>query len=298
MAKSTETTPKPETFAERALRLTNEAAKTTAILILLGYVVFHWSDLSEWLATITHGEAFGIKFDRATAEKKVGALAPTTISQKDRGFAQAAVTRAALVGNAVAGARILWLDTNLPNNTAERQVLQAISISVQRAQSPDDAMRLARQAAKDGEPYDLIISNISANPGLGPLKKCPVVFNEKPSQLNWSGTLDELNKFENEKPRMGFAFAEQLATDEDTAQAYMQPGNPRLIFYSGDNGGISSTMCARIVTNYADILLQNVVSALEESRWKKLPSPPSAKVVLESEMAKRLKKLESDANID
>jgi hypothetical protein len=234
-------------------------------------VAFHWSDLSAWLSTITHGEAFGIKFDREAAKQKVDALDPKAISPSGASFAQGAVARAARVGSAVAGARVLWLDTNLPNNVSERQVLEAMNISVQRALSVNDAEHLAEQAVIDAEPYDLIISNVGRDPGPGPLTKCPVYFSQLPVGVPWSGTLAEFNVSENTSPRAGFAFAEWLATNEHTANVYMQPERRKLIFYSATNGGIASTVCARIITNYADILLHHVVSALEESRWAKLP---------------------------
>src|SRR5216684_7317342 len=269
--------PPEETGLDKALRQSSGVIKILFLGMVFAYVAFHWSDLSLWLSTITHGEAFGIKFDRVAAEQKVDALDLKSISRSDRSFAQGAVARAARVGSAVAGARVLWLDTNLPNNVAERQVLEAMNIGVQRALSVDDAERLALQAVVDKEPYDLIISNVGRDPGPGPLTKCPVYFSRVPAEVSWSGTLAEFNASQNTSPRAGFAFAEWLATNEVTANVYMQLERPRLIFYTAINGGIASTICARIVTNYADILLQNVVSALEESRWAKLPPIPTSK---------------------
>jgi hypothetical protein len=266
-----------ETWIDGLLRQAMSLIRIAFLLLLFLYVAFHWPDLSNWLSSITHGEAFGIKFDRNAAEQKVDALQPKSISQKDRMFAQGAVARAARVGAAVAGARILWLDTNLPNNVAERQILETMNIGVQRALSLVDAENLARQAVADKEPFDLIISNVSSNDGPGPLVKCPVAYSEVPAGMTFSGTLAAFNAQQNSSPRMGFAFAEWLASNADTADAYMRPEQPRLIFYSGSNGGIVSTICARIVTNYADILLQNIVSALEESRWTKLPPLPTSK---------------------
>ena len=165
--------PKPplpeETPIDRALRQSSAVIKVIFFGMVLAYVAFHWSDLSAWLSTITHGEASGIKFDRVAAEQKSRGAQFKTISRSDREVCSAgAVARAARVGSAVAGARVLWLDTNLPNNVAERQVLEAMNINVQRALSVNDAERLAQQSVVDGEPYDLIISNVGGDSGSGP----------------------------------------------------------------------------------------------------------------------------------
>ncbi|MGT2501218.1 response regulator receiver protein [Bradyrhizobium guangxiense] len=268
-------TSSPETALDRGLRYGTGLIRVGFLLMALAYVAFHWADLSEWLSTITHGEAFGIKFDRAVAEHKVDQL--KTVSQLGTSFARGAVARAARVGEAVSGARILWLDTNLPNNVTERQALEAMNIAVQRSLSLEDAQRLAKQAVIDGDPYDLIISNVSGAEGPGSLEKCPVIFSQVPDGVEWKGSLADFNASQNRSPRMGFAFAEWLATDEVTRKAYMQPSQPKLIFYTSSNGGIAANVCARVITNYGDILLQNVVSALEEFRWTKLPPLPKAK---------------------
>jgi hypothetical protein len=265
-----------EPWQDAWLRRALAGTKVLFLGMAFFYTAFHWSDLSEWLSTIKHGEVFGLKFDRKVADEKVAKLESSRITQEDRGFAQGAIDRAARVGSAVAGARILWLDTNLENNVVERQILEAMSISIQRALSLQDAQALARQAASDREPYDLIISNVSREPGTGPLIRCPVYYSAIPRGVPWSRTLGEFNAAQNSSPRLGFAFAEWLANDPISAPAYMREQRPKLIFYSASNGGIASSICARTVTNYADVLLQNVVSALEESRWDKLPPLPKA----------------------
>ena len=269
----------PESKLDQFLRQAGAFVKLSAFAALFVYAIFHASDLSNWLSTITHIEAFNIKFDRLAAERKVDALNTAKTSVSSRDFAQGAIVRAAHVGEAVAGARVLWLDTNLPNNVVERQILEAMNIHVQRALTADEAQRLALQAVEDKEPYDLIISNVSDVPGKGPLSKCRVAFSQAPAGVKSSGSLDDLNTSLNNSPKMGFAFAEWLATNAKTADAYMRPEQPRLIFYSGSNGGIASSVCARIVTNFADILLHNVVSALEESRWSKMPPLQAAKPI-------------------
>lgn len=266
-----------ESIVDSLLRQTSAFLRIIVTIVVVVYAYANRERLFDWFSTITHGEAFGVKFDRANAEKTFENLrGKAPLFQADGTFLQGALARAARVGGAVSGARVLWLDTNLSNNVVERQALAAMNVSVQRALSPDDALKFARQAARDHEPYDLIISNITKSTGSGPLQKCPVVYNRVPDDpASSSGSPADFSAAQNRTPFMGFAFAEALASDKDTAAAYMSPERPRLVFYSASNGGIVSTVCARLITNYADILLQGVVSALEESRWEKLPPLPT-----------------------
>jgi hypothetical protein len=78
-----------------------------------------------------------------------------------------------------------------------------------------------------------------------PLKKCPVHFFPEGAD----------NAKENSSPRLGFALAESLAVNEVTAKAYMKTQRPKLIFYSASSGDSAWTGCARLITNYADLLL-------------------------------------------
>jgi len=225
--------PPGEDKLDKGLRQAGATIKIIFFAMALSYVALHWTFLSEWISTITHGEVFGIKFDREAADQKVKEIIGSkTIKTSSPTFAKGAVARAARVGSAVAGARVLWLDTNLENNLLERQVLEAMNISVHRALSVDAAKKLAEQAAKDGEPYDLIISNVGKDTGQGPLTKCPVHFSEVPKGLDppWTRTLPEYNAEQNKTPRGGFAFAEWLATEQVTANVYMQTQRPKLIF--------------------------------------------------------------------
>jgi len=65
----------------------------------------------------------------------------------------------------------------------------------------------------------------------------------------------------------GFGMAELLS---QTYPAFTDPEHPRIIYYTSVAGGFAASRCARIVTNQVDVLLQNVVSVLEEARWQKL----------------------------
>lgn len=68
----------------------------------------------------------------------------------------------------------------------------------------------------------------------------------------------------------GFSMAEAISKVDPQ---YTDHTHPRIIFYSASSGGIVADQCARIITNRIDVLLNGVVSALEEIRWQKLQVP-------------------------
>src|SRR5260370_36736805 len=146
MSEQTSAKPQPpeETGLDKALRQSSGVIKILFLGMVFAYVAFHWSDLSLWLSTITHGEAFGIKFDRVAAEQKVDALDLKSISRSDRSFAQGAVARAARVGSAVAGGRGLWPRYQLAKHGSQREGAGAPdNAGVARAIVCDDQRRAA-----------------------------------------------------------------------------------------------------------------------------------------------------------
>jgi len=53
---------------------------------------------------------------------------------------------------------------------------------------------------------------------------------------------------------------------------------PPIIFFTATSGGKAATLCSNTITNRVDLLLQSVVSHLEEQRWKELQKEaPTAK---------------------
>jgi hypothetical protein len=104
-----------------------------------------------------------------------------------------------------------------------------------------------------------------------PLAQCRAAYFDFPDQEARQEYGDDLNRFNaniQTNPPAGFAIAEQLA--QKFTDRFGKTQAPRIIFYTLASGGISASACGRIVTNRPDVLLQSVVSALEELRWKQL----------------------------
>ncbi len=250
-----------------AINRVPELLKTLGWVIIVGFVFFHWDYFGNWLSTVTHVELPGVTIDRfVQAQEKVVQYAGTT-DATNTGFnlvyARAAIVRAQRVAPAVKGALVLWVDPNPDNNKQPEDILSDLGIQIVRASSTDEAMQqLSRRN------FDLIISNVvRANEPGKELKKCPVRYFGWPSdklQKTWNNNLDAFNAENNSRAQAGFTLLEQVKqTLGDRA--------PPMILYSASNGGgIVADPCAKIITNRVDLLLQNVVSALEEQRWEKL----------------------------
>jgi hypothetical protein len=246
--------------------------KIGALAVLVVFITGHWSYFSHLLDRVTHFEGWGMKFDLAAASSKIDRLVQ---EKADTGaklpFAQAALTRAARVLPALDGSRVLWVDGNPGNNVLERGVLEDIGIKVQLALSTRDAVRLA-----ETDTFDLVISNmIRPDDVEQPLKTCPAVYFDFPSntlRIEYLNDLVQFNLHTQSHPPAGFALAEAFAERWPTYFADRQIA--RIIFYTAASGGIAASACARIVTNRPDVLLQSVISALEELRWRQLTNTP------------------------
>jgi hypothetical protein len=264
----------PPSKASETIEQLVAAGKLLLIAALFVFVAFNWSFFSEWLRSVQHAELpFGLKFDRASAEidnlfKATNPLPRTG----DPDIARAAVRHAELLGGAIQGAKILWVDPVPNNNLYERGILENMGVSVQLAWSTTEALRIL--AVSD---EDLVISNMfRTNDETTTLSKCPAVYYTFPDQSlsdKYKGDIWQFNADEQKKPTSGFAMAELMA--DKFPDPFSDHQRPRIIFYTAGSGGISSSECARIVTNRPDVLLDNVVGALATLRWQHLPAPPT-----------------------
>jgi CheY-like chemotaxis protein len=232
------------------------------------------SYIARWLATATHVTFMSLSVDRqAEATDTINKIAKNTrpgFPPIDVEVARGAVVRAARNAPAIVGSRILWVDDKPGNNVLEAKVLADIGIKVQLATSTTEALQLLPVFNPD-----LIISNV-IRPGdmEEPLKNCKAHYFEVPP--NVESDLSELNSdlLAGNGKATGFTMAEAISQVDSKFTDHLQP---RIIFYSASSAGIATNQCARIITNRADLLLQNVVSALEELNWGRLediaPSP-------------------------
>ena len=225
--------------------------------------------LAHWLDSATHFQigAQGISIDRqilaGIAINKLSQQSDPNAPKIDAEYARGAVVRASRNAPAIVGARILWVDGNPSNNQLEENILTDMGIVIRRAPNTKIALSILPEFAPD-----IIISNIArSDEAQLPLHNCPAHYFAVPAGVSASlNTLNEATMAGTGKAT-GFGMAEAIS---NTFPIYTDHEQPRIIFYSASNGGLSASRCARVVTNRVDVLLQSVVSALEEIRWQKL----------------------------
>jgi CheY-like chemotaxis protein len=261
-----------------------EAIKAVSALIRLSVLIViltaAWMNrdviapfLDNFFSSATHVEvgARGFTLDRqVSATRTIDEIVQRREKQGDGSvsglnadYARGAIVRASRNAPAITGARILWVDGHPENNRLEESIFRDMGIDVRRALGTSEALRLL-----PGFSPDLIISNvIRPSDPQTPLSECPVHYFGVPNGVNSS--LQQINSAANAGtgPTTGFAMAELIAK---TSPEYVDPVRPRIIYYSASGGEILAAQCSRFVTNRVDVLLQGVVSALEELRWQKL----------------------------
>lgn len=254
-----------------------EAFSSLVKLVLIGAIlVLAWSNraavgpyMARWLDTTTHVGFLSLSIDRqVSAERTIAEIAQRTDADPNSprlnvAYARGAIIRASRNAESIIGARILWVDGNPQNNELEASILSDMGIEVRRARNTGEALSLL-----PGFAPDLIISNIVRNGDEQlPLNNCPAHYFEVPSGVSVS--LSKLNEdtMAGTGKATGFGMAEAIS---QKFPDYTNHAQPRLIFYSASNGGVVAAQCARTATNRVDVLLQGVVSALEEFRWQKL----------------------------
>jgi hypothetical protein len=81
--------------------------------------------------------------------------------------------------------------------------------------------------------------------------------------------LDRFNVDENLHSAAGFGMAETILSSPGTDKS-----RPQIIFFSADNARVARPMCGYRITNRADVLLNSVVSILEQRNSKLLVAKP------------------------
>jgi CheY-like chemotaxis protein len=251
----------------------------TKLAIAMTILIFAWENrlsvgtyLSQWLQSTTHFEFLGLTLERQlSAQQKIDELATKPGSpQINISVARGAIVRASRNAPAVSGARILWVDQHSQNNDLETAIFNDMGIEVRRVISTDEALQTLNRFSAD-----LIISNINRpDDRRAPLINCQAHYYQVPASIHDS--LDHLNStiLTGNSEENGFSMAELIS---HVHPAFTDPEHPRIIYYTSVAGGFAASRCARLITNQVDVLLQNVVSALEESRWQRLDVSQSAR---------------------
>ncbi|MFM0350351.1 response regulator [Paraburkholderia sp. RL17-347-BIC-D] len=220
----------------------------------------------------------GVEIDRKKAESEVNLLIEKYGRNRsenqiriDGPAARGALARALNSAQSIVGTRLLWVDPNPKNNAQEAEFFKSIGIEIIEVGSTSKALEFIPVVRPD-----VIISNISRpNDGSGELVKCPAHYYQLPSWAKGYTSLNQLNLDVNsgKTDTKGFALAEEISKLPNPYNALADKEDSKIIFYTARNGGISSSQCGRIVTNRTDVLLNTVISVLEEANWRKLGTP-------------------------
>jgi len=262
----------------QAVRSVVETLTELGKLVLVAVVLWLlWSNREpvqnyavQWLDGASKVSFAGFSIERQTsAEKAIAEIKVKKGSLVDVDLARGAIARASRNAPAVQGARVLWVDDHPDNNMLEREVLKTIGIDVFLADDKEALVLLPR--IQPG----LIISDITREKDQAqPLRNCPAHYFQMPEGVN--GDLANLNQnlLEGRTKATGFSLAEAISNVSGLSTSYTDHASPRIIFYAAASGTRSASQCARLVTNRPAVLLNSVVSALEEIRWEKLKKQP------------------------
>lgn len=242
--------------------------------LLILFILMFWrngSAVEQWVLSITKLEFAGISINRESARANISELFTNRPGAQE--IAQAAVTRAIRSAPAIVGSRVLWVDSRPHERVQERRILEDLGIRVQMAVSMQEALRMVSL-----ERYDVVVSRLryaaddeASDSSRVALDRCPAHQFEVVGEVDESEratTLASQNATLATHPPRGFELAERMALQ---APRLVNRGQSFLIFYSTFTAeGTYANRCARLLTGRAEIMLNGVVSLLEEANWRKL----------------------------
>ena len=251
-------------------------SKAAMLIFVIVFLAWHWIYVSQWLATLTHAEAFGVKLDRKVLDdltrgvnQGIEEARKQEIGEKndypgffgfDKTASDAMYARAVRIAPTLNGAEVLWVDDHPEHNTLEEDILRDLGIHFTNSTNSDEALALLKS-----NQYDLIISSVSRrNEPHAHLAICRIHYFELPADgSSGSLTLDQFNAKVNDDAPGGFVFM-------DTVRQRLGGNSPQMIFFSASTGDRVASQCARADTTRVDILFSNVLNVLAETRWKQL----------------------------
>jgi len=256
-------------------------------VIMLGILLWNGTIIRLLSAiSVSHVEAFGVKidFDRerdALVQRIVDNPGPGLKADAD--FLKRAIERARLNIGAIRGRRILWIDDHPENNSLYVDLLSRMGITVVAVTSDDVARGLL-----SASPFDLIVTDGHRDDDKletkgAPLTLCPVRFRALPDTSSATDLKSYQDRIDGgigvpggyrtvEMIAASGAVTGGSATSSDSAPLFADYQAPRIVMFSGSNGGIASDPCIRTITNRADLLFNTILSILEEDNDAVFPS--------------------------
>lgn len=276
--------------------------RALALVILVCWALYERDFVKDWLSSLSGGEVLGVKFareviDEATLELQQLAKVATSGEPLDQQLAGNAIIRASRVAPAIVGSRIVWVDDGWSEekpgysefNNKIVGLLEKLRIAVVRASSTKEAMDALRLS-----PFDIVISNAwrakDAENLKGALLICKVYYFDFPDEntenkftkqadIDSFGpnraraiALDQFNSEANAHAAAGFGLAETIAS---------LPGStitkPNFIVFADATARVARSLCQYTITNRGDVLLNSIVTILEQRHANRLTPPQVAK---------------------
>jgi hypothetical protein len=269
----------------------SQLLKALVFVVLLGWALLNIEFIKEWLSSLSGGELFGFKFERGVIDQATSDLerlanqSASDGSFINKALAQDAILRAARVAPTIVDSRLLWVDDgwkiekqNNDFNVSIVEILRNLKIHVDKVSSTDEAMNAMRI-----RPYDVVISNAwrSNDPEnrKQPLKMCKVHYFDFPDdrlkdadERTREITLDQFNRDANMHSPAGFSLADIIISS---------PGDdgtkPDVILFAARTAEVASSLCNYTITNRGDVLLNTIVSILEQRHAAKLSKSQATK---------------------
>jgi CheY-like chemotaxis protein len=270
--------------------------KIVAIACALYWGYSHSEFIETWLWGLTSGEVAGLKFQREVFDEASTALA--AYSERvaachsaedsfclDKTFGEDAIQRASRVAPAIVDARILWVDDKPEQNAPIANILQKMGMRVETRNWTQDALNALKVA-----PYDVIITNVwrprDPDQRKRSLTVCPVHYFDFPRGLDTSSffrdedlakdkdqaralALERFNADANLHGAAGFGLADTVLADWGNDDSV-----PQIIFFTAENARVARPLCGYRITNRGDVLLNAIVSILEQRYSKRLVVKP------------------------
>jgi CheY-like chemotaxis protein len=267
----------------------------TGVLI---WAFFHRDFIETWLWSVSGGEVAGLKFQREAIDAATAALEEYSSQVQscqptqdtycfDKAVGEDAIKRASRVAPAIVDARILWVDPN-PENAPIKKMLEKMGMQVTSKNTTEEALDILKVS-----PFDVIITNVSHPKDPEHRKRsltvCRVLYFDFPNSPDMSWTkqyfsLEDQTKDPEQAKQLalarfdldanihseaGFGLADQILYDWGTNDKA-----PQIIFYTNEFARVARPFCGYRITNRGDVLLNSIVSILEQRYAKRLDAKP------------------------
>lgn len=268
-----------QTLANGYLSLLQKVVLTLALLLIFNWIFNNPDSVKKWLDSITKAQAFGITLERDVIAKTEQSLKTLLEESKSSSgysanviedYMEAAITRAIHSYPAIKDANVIWVSEEPGSSNIKKMIhiLELLDINVSIFKHFDTALDYVKNNS-----VHLIVTDVWLGKdiiGNTALKKCHVHYFEFPDkkiEREYNGSLVRFNADQNNvKVPGGYHLAELIELE-----FYRNEGaKPKLIFFSYKNTKVSRSFCGSGSYDRFDLLLQAIISQLEEKRWNKL----------------------------